>query len=567
MASYGTGETRVVALVGPFHSGKTTLLESIAVLTGDAHRKGGANQRLIGDASAEAKAREMGVELNVATARYMDETFTFLDCPGSIEFLQEGLSAIALADAAVIVTEPDVSRILSLAPIFRVLEDAGIPRFVLVNKIDRAAESLSELAETLERVSSAPVVLRHIPIREGDQITGYADLASGRAHIYKPGGVSEVADLPASLADRFAEDRYQMLEKLADFDDDLMEQLLEDIDPSREEVFTDLAKDVQKGLIVPVLLGAAALDQGTNRLMKALRHELPPFKATQERLGVDARGDNLAQVIKTFHTAHAGKLSVARVLRGRFKDGQSVGEDKISGIYDLTGQDTTKRDDARAGDVVGFGRLDNTATGDSISTGTVTALERPQILSPVYALALHVKNRNDEVKLSGSLAKLTDEDPSLTATHVAETQELVLSGQGEMHLQVAVEKLKSRFGIAVSTARPQVPYKETIKKPKTQHARHKKQSGGHGQFGDVIVEVKPLPSGSGFAFEEKIHGGSVPKQYIPSVEHGIKDYLAQGPLGFPVIDIGVTLIDGKYHAVDSSDMAFQLAGRQAMVEA
>ncbi|RME67654.1 MAG: elongation factor G [Alphaproteobacteria bacterium] len=570
MASASTGETRVVGLMGPFHSGKTTLLESILAVTGSLHRKSANGQRVFGDTSPESKAREMGIDLNIATTDYLGERYSFLDCPGSVELVQECLNIVPALDAAIIVTEPDESRILALAPLFKTLEDAGVPRFVLVNKVDRANGSVRELVAAFNRVSATPVLLRHIPVREKDAIVGYADLASERCYLYRPGAESEIVPLPADLARGFEDERYKMLETLADFDDHLMEELLEDIAPPRDEVFADLAKDVADGLIVPVFLGSALHDQGTRRLLKALRHEMPSFATTCARLGVDtSRGQALAYVIRTFHTPHAGKLSVSRLLRGRLRDGDMLNGERVSGLFTINGQQPEKIGEARAGDIVGLGRLERARTGDSLSAGDGTGenLPRPVQLAPVYSLALQVDNRQDEVKLSGALAKMTDEDPALSFRHDPETGELLLMGQGEMHLLIAVDRLRERFGIAVSTRRPQVPYKETIRKGTRQHSRFKKQSGGHGQFGDVVIEISPLPAGTGFAFEDKIHGGAIPRQYIPSVEAGIRDYLKCGPLGFPVVDVGVALLDGKHHSVDSSDMAFQTAGRMAMSEA
>lgn len=566
MTSSGTRETRVVALVGPFHSGKTSLLESIATITGAAHRKATNGSRLLGDESIEAKAREMGLELNFLTTEFIGDTYTFIDCPGSVEFAQESLNILPFVDAAVIVSEPDASRIYALAPLFKELERLGLPRFVMINKIDKANGSLTALAEDLSRVSEAPIVMRHIPIREGELVTGYVDLAAAKARIYRPNEESQIIDIPQGMAERFQMDRYAMLEKLADFDDALLETLLEDMEPEREDIYADLAMDVQQGLIVPIFLGAAILDEGTRRLLKALRHELPPFKETLARFGVK-QGEVIAPVLKTIHTQHAGKLSITRILSGSIKDGDELNGERVSGLFKLAGQNVDKTAKANPGDIIGLGRMEKVATGDTLSKSGRVQLPRPYVLTPVYALALHVDNRNDEVKMSGALAKLCDEDPSLRAFHDPDTQELILTGQGEVHLNVAVERLANRFGITVSTSRPRVPYKETIRKGITHHARHKKQSGGHGQFGDVVVEVAPLPPGSGFQFQETIHGGSIPKQYIPSVETGVRDCLRQGPLGFPVVDVGVKLLDGKYHSVDSSDMAFQIAGRQAMVEA
>lgn len=563
MASFGTGEVRVVALVGPYQSGKTALLESILVTCGALARKGG-NGRLFGDTSAEAKARAMGVELNIAQAEYMGERYVFLDCPGSIEFLQETLNVLPGVDAAVIVAEPDEARIFALSPIFQAVEALGLPRFVVFNKIDKASGSIRAAGEALGQVSSAPVILRHIPIRENGQITGFIDLAAARAHVYRPGQPSQIVDIPADLRERYLHDRQEMLERLADFDDHLLEELLDNTEPSSDEVFRDLALDVQQGKIVPVFLAAATLDEGTRRFMKALRHELPPFADTQKRLGVDPNGGPLGLVLKTLQTTHAGKISGCRILRGGFKEGDTVDGHRIGGVFRLGGATFEKLPAAQAGDFVGLGKLDTVATGETIGQ---PHLPRPTILTPVYALAASPSNRGDEVKLTGALVKLTEEDPSLSFEHDAETGELVLRGQGEMHLAIAVDRLKSRFGIAVTTRKPEAPYRETIRKGVRHHARHKKQSGGHGQFGDVTIEVAPLPPGSGFQFAEKITGGAIPRQYIPAVEEGVHDGLKRGPLGFPVVDVGVTLVDGKFHTVDSSDMAFHTAGRIAIHEA
>ncbi|MGK2286731.1 elongation factor G [Pedomonas sp. V897] len=566
MASFGTGEVRVVALVGPYQSGKTSLLESILVACGSLARKtggSGAAGRLHGDSSPEARARSMGVEVNIAEATYLGERYVFLDCPGSIEFFQETLGILPGVDAAVIVAEPDPARIHALSPVFQAVQTLGLPHFVVFNKIDKAAGSIRAASDALTQVSAVPVLLRHIPLRENGQITGFVDLAAGRAHIYRPGQPSEVAEIPDTVRERYLHDRTELLEKLADFDDSLMEELLDNIEPSRDTVFRDLALDVQQGKIVPVFLTAAALDEGTRRFLKALRHELPAFAATQARLGVAPEGGPLALALKTFHTPHAGKISACRVLRGGLREGDVVGSQKLGGVFRLGGTTPEKLAGAQAGDFVGIGKLEGLHTGDTLGE---PAVPRPPLLAPVYSLALAAANRGDEVKLTAALARLAEEDPSLTFGHDPETGELVLRGQGEMHLNVAIDRLKSRYGLTVQTRRPQTPYRETIRKGVRHHARHKKQSGGHGQFADVTVEVRPLPPGSGFQFSETITGGAIPRQYIPAVEEGAREGLKRGPLGFPVVDVGVTLVDGKFHTVDSSDMAFQIAGRMAMQE-
>jgi elongation factor G len=566
-ASKPTGP-RSIALVGPYTSGKTTLLESILHATGATGRKGTAkDNNMVGDHSEEARARQMGTELNVATTTFMDDQLTFLDCPGSIELMQETLNAIIGVDAAVVVCEADPTKALALSPLLKALEDLGIPRMLFVNKIDKAVGPVQDLIDSLQAVSGAPLVLRHMPLAEGESITGYVDLASERSYVYRPNQPSEIRELPSGEADAVAAARYQMLETLADFDDTLMEKVLEEVAPEKQEVYGNLTKDYQEGLIVPVLLGAAESDNGTFRLLKALRHEAPAADVAAARVGVKPAGSCVAQVLKTYHTPHAGKLSVARIWAGTLKDGVTLNGSRVAGVMQMLGANSTKRPEAVAGEVVALGRLEEIGTGTTLSDAKdVAQLPHAPVLKPVYELAIRPEKRDDEVKMSGALARIVDEDPSLSSEHVEATHELVLRGQGDIHLKLACDRLKNKYGLSVRTSAPRVPYKEAIRKSVQQHGRHKKQSGGHGQFGDVHIEIKPLPRGTGFAFEDKIVGGAVPRQYIPAVEAGVRDYLLKGPLGFPVVDVSVTLYDGQYHSVDSSEMAFKTAGRLAMNE-
>jgi elongation factor G len=556
---------RTIALVGPYLSGKTTLLENILFVTGAIHRKGTALQgNMTGDSSAEARAHHMGVELNAASCEYLGDTYTFLDCPGSNEFSQEAANALIGADAAVVVCEAEVGKALALAPILRMLDELDVPRYIFVNKIDRATGRVRDVLLALQQVSEKPLVLRQVPMRDGDDVTGYVDLASKRAYVYREEAESEIIELPDTMKERESQARYEMLEKLADFDDHLMEELLDDVDPPNDEVFDDLATDLREGHIVPVFLGSAEHEHGVRRLLKALRHETPPSSAAAENADVNG-SDAVAQVLKTYHTEHGGKLSLARVWAGSIKDGDTLNGQRISGIFRMAGHATEKMSSAGAGDVVAFGRLDDVHTGEALSSSKETPdLRRPHAPQPVYSMALTASDRADEVKLSSAIGKLLEEDPSLVFEHDDDTNQWLLRGQGEMHLRIAAERLESKFALKVDLVKPQVPYKEAITKSVEQHARFKRQSGGHGQFGDIHVEIKPLPRGSGFEFTDSVVGGSVPKQYIPAVEAGVKEYLVKGPLGFPIVDVAVNLSDGQHHAVDSSEMAFKSAGRLAM---
>jgi elongation factor G len=560
--------------VGPFQSGKTTLLEAILARTGAIGRQGTVEAgTTVGDASKEARHHAMSVEISVATADFMGDSYTFIDCPGSVEFVHDMRAALPVVDAAVVVCEADEKKIPQLQLILRELEDLKIPRFLFLNKIDKADKRVRETLALLQPASRVPLLLRQIPIWSGEIITGFTDLALERAFVYKEHAPSEVIELKGEDLDREKDARFKMLETLADHDNELMEQLLEDIPPPRDKIFDDLARDLREGQVCPVLIGTATRANGVLRLMKALRHEAPAVADTTKRLGLKAGADPVAYVFKTFHTAHGGKMSVARVLNGQVGDGtvfvtpeRDAG--RVAGVFKLTGQHTDKRGPAQAGETVALGKLEHANTGDTITAGKQAHAPLIKVAAwpPVLAIAVGAKERKDDVKLGQALTKLLEEDPSLSVVHNAETHEVVTWGQGEMHLRVATERLADRFGVAVASRKPTVGYRETIKKPIVQRGRHKKQSGGHGQYGDVVLDIKPLPRGSGFTFSEEIKGGVVPRNYIPSVEEGVIDALKHGPLGFPVVDVAAKLIDGSYHTVDSSDMAFQLAGRLAIHE-
>lgn len=565
--------TRCIALIGPYLSGKTTLFEAILSRCGAIPRQGSViSKTSVGDATPEARDHGMSVGLNVADVSFLDDTFTFIDCPGSIEFQLEGALALTACDAAIVVSEPDAKRVPALQLILKSLEDRGIPHFLFLNKIDASSTSVREIIPDLQPASTKPLVLRQIPIWENGIATGFVDLASERAYVYREHAPSEIVALPAQLAEREKEARFHMLEQLADYDDELMEQLLSDMAPPNDKVFDDLAKELREGLICPVLLGSAQNGNGILRLMKALRHEVPFVEETAKRLKLENTKSS-AYVIKTMYTGHGGKLSLARVLTGDIPDSATVtsssgAEERAAGLFSLKGEEPTKRATAKAGDTVALGRLDGIKTGETLTTEKtgIVQVKGPAQPEPVYAVGIGLKDRKDEVKLSAAIGKLLEEDPSLTIEHNQDTHQILLKGQGEMHLRVAFERLARKYAVQVESQRRRVPYKETIRKGVEVRGRHKKQSGGHGQFGDVVIDIQPLARGEGFRFAEKVTGGAVPKQFFPSVEIGVKDYLQHGPLGFPVVDVSVTLLDGSYHTVDSSDMAFRQAGRIAMTD-
>jgi elongation factor G len=515
----GSGAHRVVALCGPYLSGKTSLLESILYATGAIGRRGSTRAGTsIGDASAEARKRGMGTEINIASIDYLGDQWTFLDTPGSIELQHDALAA-------------------------------------------------------LQTVSSRKLVLRQVPIRRttpngAEETVGYVDLVSERAYRYKSSGASDLIEMPAEILPRESEARREMLETLSEFDDTLLEQLIEDVAPEKSLIYRDMHDEFGAQKIAPVLLGAGDRENGVRRLLKALRHDTPFVEETAKRRDLPSNGAAMAECFKVLHQAHAGKLSLCRVWSGTISEGQSLGGQRVGSLFRPFGQRLDKVSEAKAGEIVALAKMDALSTGQSLSAAGIDPVaDFPIAEPPVFALALAARNRNDEVKLSGALQKIVEEDPSLAYEQRAETHELLLRGQGETHLKVAIDKLAGRYNIAVDTHPPRVAYRETIQAGATQHARYKRQTGGHGQFGDIKVEIRPLPRGSGFRFVDKIVGGVVPRNFIPAVEEGLRDYLKEGPLGQPVVDLEVTLVDGQYHSVDSSEMSFKMAARIAMTEA
>ena len=570
MSTASASPARCAVIVGPYTSGKTTLLESMLFQSGTVHRKGSVVAgNSVGDGSAEARARQMSVEPNMAHLDYLGDSWSLIDTPGSVEFSYDSRCALMAADLAVVVALPEVERALSLAPIFRFLDLHKIPHVLFINKMDKAAARVRDLLDALQSVSERPLVLRQVPIRDGEEVTGFVDLTSERAWKYNENKQSDLIEMPEVMIERHESAREIMLESLADYDDNLMEQLLEDKVPPTDEVYEQLSANFRSDNIVPVLLGSAEHGNGITRLLKMMRHEGPEPAVTAERLGVPDGGGLAASVIKSFHAAHTGKLSVARIWQGKMTDGMTIGGERVSGLFRLAGQEHNKLAEAGEGDLVALGRMEELHTGDLITAAGRAedpGIDWPAPPDPVYALAIAPKNRQDEVKLTGSVAKLIEEDASLALEHNADTHQMLLWGQGEMHLKIAMERLKSKYNVDVVSERPQTAYKETIQRGTKQHSRFKRQTGGHGQFGDVHVEIRPMPRGSGFEFVDKVVGGSVPRQYISAVEAGAKDFLGKGPLGFPVVDVQVTLYDGQHHAVDSSDQAFRTAGRLAMQE-
>ncbi|WP_308517165.1 elongation factor G [Sphingomonas flavescens] len=569
MAGESAKGTRVIALVGPAGAGKTSLAEAMLFAAGATDRLGStANGSSIGDFSAESRQRGGSTELNLYHFDYLGDHFAILDCPGSVGFAADGARALAIADVAIVVVDPDPARAPLAAPALRALDELGIPHLIFVNRIDQAHGRIRDLLTALQPMSVSPLIARQVPIREGEKISGFVDLALEYAFKYRPGQESERIEIPADLHEREAEARAHMLEQLADHDDELLEQLLMDEAPSREKILQDLARETGDNLGVPVLFGSANSSWGVRRLLKAIRHEAPGPSAAADRLSVSKPS---LYVFKIIHGL-IGRLALSRMLGGRISEGSDLktasGEHaRLGALFHVQGEKTAKVGEANDGDVVAVAKIDNVRAGEWLGSGKLPPSVDIGYPARNCAIAIEPADRKDDVKLSGALQRLSEEDSALIIEHDDHNHEIRLRGVNDEHLNTVLARLKRRYGVEVKSHPPSVGYRESIRKSVTQKGRHKKQSGGHGQFGDVIIEVKPLPRGSGFVFEERIHGGSVPKQWIPAVEEGVREAMTKGPLGFEVVDCAVSLVDGSYHSVDSSELAFRLAGRIAMQEA
>ena len=551
----GSKSTRAVALVGPAGTGKTSLAEALLYASGAINRQGTIEAgNTVGDASSEARSRRGSTEINCMHFDYLGDRFALIDTPGAAGFAADGLAALPAADMAIVVIDPAPERAALAEPILRRLDELGIPHAIFVNKIETARSgAVRNLIAELQPMSREPLALRQIPIREGEHVTGYVDLALERAYRYRAGKTSERVDIPGAVLERERLERTHLLETLADFDDDLMEALLMDEQPDPNTIMADLAVDSGSNKIVPVLLGSALTDGGVNRLLKFLRHEAPAPVAAGQRLGLSEGG--ALHVFKVTNAGAMGRLALGRVLGEPLSEGAELlvdGEPSRTGsIFFMQGEKTAKQVAAAPGDIVAVAKVDGARAGSLLGGRKASLRGELGMAAPLRnaALAITTRDRKDDVKLSTALHRLCEEDAGLDWLQDDASHETILRGINDEHLSVVLGRLERRYGVAVEGRPPSIAYRESIRKPAGARGRHKKQSGGHGQYGDCVIEIRPLGRGDGFRFEDRITGGAIPRQYIPAVEAGIRDAMDKGPLGFPVVDVGVTLTEG--HSIRS----------------
>ncbi len=537
---------RAVTILGPSQSGKTTLADSLAALEG------------------RPTTTQLGDSLTLRTFTYLGEDWASLDIAGGSDHLPAAAQALAASDAAVLCVPPDPDAAPLAAPYLRLVEASGVPVFLFVNRMDQAQSRIRDTVAALQSYAAHSIVLRQVPIREGGHVTGAVDLISERAWHYEDGKPSSLVQIPADLIDREREARSELLEHLADFDDALLEQLIEDKAPPTDRVYALIADLHRHNDIIAAYLGAAAHRNGVNRLMKSLRHEAPAPEDTLLRLGL---GSGVTAIgIAADQKKHVGKSVLLRDFGGRLAQGSPLGGAPIGALQTPSG--STLAGPLAAGALALALRSDHLDRGRAFTPdGTLDLPAWTRGAPPALRRILTPAHDKDDARLSAAVARLTAVDPGLMSGQDEATGHVTAAFQGPMHLRATLDRLAADFGVEAKADPVPPTYRETIRSTVSRQHRHKKQTGGAGQFAEVHLTVRPLPRGTGFHFEETVKGGTVPKNYIPAVEQGARDAMASGPFGFPVVDVAVTLTDGKAHAVDSSDHAFRLAAAACVREA
>ncbi len=537
---------RVFCVIGPAHSGKSTLIHALGGLDG------------------RDRCFDIASVVSLHSFDYLAEAWAAIDVDGGSDALGYVGPALAASDAAVLCLPPDPDAAVLAAPYLRLVEQAGIPCIVFINRMDSPTARVRDIIAALQSYCRHGIVLRQVSIREAGEVVGAVDLISERAWKYREGEPSALIELPAATAEREQEARAELLESLADYDDTLLEQLIEDKQPASKEVFDLAAQVLHSHALIPAFLGSASHGNGLVRLMKALRHEVPEIEVDKARLG--AKEDALAVAVFADVKKHLGKLVVLRAMGPGLKAGDRLGGATLSSLTEIDAK--TQVSKVETGQILLAIKSDHLNQGQIYSAEASTAL--PDWVScrqPGYRQVATPAHERDDVRLSSALARLAEIDPGVTLEQDEQSGQAVLGTQGPQHLRRIIKKLAKDFGLDVVCAPVEPSFRETISRAVKHRYRHRKQSGGAGQFADVVIAIKPLKRGAGFRFDDMVKGGVVPRNYIPSVQHGAEDALQIGPMGHKVVDVQVTLLDGKHHSVDSSDYAFRMAGKTAVRDA
>jgi len=589
MGKYDTAKLRNL-VVGHGGAGKTSLTEAILFNTGMTDRLGRVDDGTSNmDFEPEEIKRQITISSSLHHCEWKDHSIHIVDTPGYANFLHDTRNCMRILGGTVVLVSAISGVKAQTQKIWEWANEFEVPRIAFVNKMDRERADFLRAVDDMEKALGTRAVAVNMPIGAEENFKGIIDLIKMKARVFQfdQKGTYEEADIPAEYLDEAQRLRTILVEAVAEADDELMEKFLEEENLNNEEIIRGLREGTLTGLFTPVLCGSALANIGVRQLLdyiticlpspvdKGIQHGTNPKNGEAADRRPDEKEPFSAMVFKTISDPYAGKLTLFRIYSGALKSDSNIfnsskdAPERIGQIFELEGKKQKPIDEAVAGDIVAVAKLKVTATGDTLCDGANPIVyESPLPLKPVISFALQAKSKGDEDKIHNGLQRLMDEDPTYQIQRDDETKETILSGMGQVHIEVAVEKLKRKFGVDVILKEPKVPYRETIRKSVKQHYRHKKQSGGRGQFADVHIELDPLPRGEGYEFVDKIVGGVVPRQYIPAVDKGIQESLHKGSMGgFPVQDVRVTLYDGMHHSVDSSEMAFKIAGSMAFKKA
>jgi elongation factor G len=586
MKVYDAPSIRNVAIVGHGGCGKTSLVSALLFDAGAVNRLGRVEDgTTVTDFDPDEIERKISLLAAPAFAEWKKAKVNVLDAPGYANFLSEARAALRVADAAIVVVDAVAGVEVQTEKVWGYAEEYGLARMIVVNRMDRENASFERALEKVQAAFGRAALPVAVPVGEEKAFEGIVDLVSGKAQLYGDDGSGkfQVTDVPAAQQDPAKSWREKLVEMVAESNEELMEEFFEKGTLSQEQLAKGLRRAVVAGKVYPVLPVSALLNAGTHALLDAIVDLLPSPADRGEATGVDpatkaeatrkpaADAPLSAFVFKTMVDPHAGRISLFRVYSGTLKSDSAVhnasrdSAERVGSLLLLQGKAQTQVPEIQAGDIGAVAKLKDTQTGDTLADKASPIVYPPVVFpEPATTFAIEPKTRGDDDKISTALQRLLEEDPVLRVSRDAQTHEMLLSGMGQLHIEVVVARLRKRYKVEVNLKKPKIPYRETIKGSAEAHGRHKKQTGGHGQFGDCRIRLKPLPRGSDFKFVDDIFGGSIPKNFIPAVEKGIQEARLKGFLaGYPMVDFQVELYDGQYHDVDSSEMSFKIAGSLA----
>lgn len=584
MRIYTGGAIRNVAVVGHGACGKTTLVDALAFVAGSSKRRGSVKDgTALTDYTPDEIERQYSIGLALAHAEWKDTKINLIDTPGYADFLGDAVAGLYAADAALVVVSGNAGVEVGTEQAWQYAEQRSLARLFFVSMMDKEHADFEKVYRDIKERLSPRVVAIELPIGSGPEFRGVVNLITRKGRIYKPGtktGEYEEGEIPADLEEQFERYEKEFVEAIAATDDALLERYLGEEELSPEELTRAMRAAVSRGEIFPLLCGAAELAYGVRSLLDSLVElvpsplERPPVQAElwgdPKPISLECRDDGplAAQVFKTVSEPHVGDVSFFRVYSGKIANGAEVYNaprgivEKLNHLSVAQGKERVEVPELHAGDIGVVAKLRDTHTNDTLSTKE-TPLVLPQIPfpDPIITMAVEVKQRGEEEKLSTGLQRLHEEDPTFHHEYSVELSQTLIRGRGERHLEIIVGRLARKFGVHATLAKPKIAYRETFKGKAEGQGKHKKQTGGRGQYGDCWIRISPLPRGAGFVFEDQIVGGVIPRQYIPAVEKGILEAAQRGPVaGYPVVDFKVELYDGSYHEVDSNEMSFKMAG-------